>query len=404
MRAYALETCPFCDFGGSWLHVFVEPPELHREGTVTQAQRVLARFLEACPAEWAAAHVHAVTVGLLARINIAQISRDADELHRLSAAIRAHLREDGVRLLFSGAGNVRSYALYRSLTMDQERQYLDSPFHYPAYEAAQGQSRTWIIDFRCPYGIEWQLIRELAALLPPSIRRACYKRRVQDRPVVRELEIARLRPANLATKGGQHFAQGGTTISPPHAILDISNLTQLFEDDLVSPEELFNELRFNCNLGDLLMLLLRKKWAPEAPPYEPFESINLKVRIRQFYIHHSPAGQALAAITWAWVSPRTLKRLTQHPQRPLGPFELNDGRMLLLEGAGPASQDPQPLFDCLRQGPFAGIDELYFRSAGTVHRISLSDAEALKRAWVATATPVDNSLSGGDGRSALSHG
>lgn len=371
---------------------------------MTQAQRALSRFLESCPVEWAAAHVHAVIVGLLARINNAHISRDVDELHRLSAAIRAHLREDGVRLLFNIAGNVRSYALYRSLTSDQERQYLDSPFHYPAFEAAQGRSRTWIIDFRCPYGIEWHLLRELAALLPPSIRHAYYKRRAQDRPIVRELDIARFRPANPATNGGQRFAQGGTALSAPHAILDISNLTQLFEDSSVSPEDLFNELGFNRDLGDLLMLLLRKKSAPEDPPYEPFESINLKVRLRQFYIHRSPTGQALAAITWAWVSPRTLKRLTQHPRRPLGPLELNDGRMLLLEGAGPAHQDPQPLFDCLRQGPFAGIDELYFRSAGTVHRIKSSDAEALERAWVATATPDDNSLSGGDGRSVLSHG
>jgi hypothetical protein len=31
----------------------------------------------------------------------------------------------------------------------------------------------------------------------------------------------------------------------------------------------------------------------------------------------------------------------------------------------------------------------------------MSDAEALKRAWVATATPVDNSPSGGDDHSAL---
>ena len=360
---------------------------------MTQAQRALARFLESCPAEWAAAHVHAVIVGLLARINNAHISRDVDELHRLSAAIREHLREDGVRLLFSGAGNALGYALYRSLTSDQERQYLDSPSHYPALATAQGRSRTWIIDFRCPYGIEWHLLRELAALLPPTITRAHYKRRAQDRLVVRELEIARLRPASLATNR-----------SPPHALLDISNLTELFEDSLVSPEELFNELRLNRNLGDLFMLLLRKKTAPDAPPYEPFESITLKARLRQFYIHRSPAGQALAAITWAWASPRTMKRLTQHPRRPLGPFELNDGRILLLEGAGPAHQDPQPLFDCLRQGPFAGIDELYFRSAGTVHRIKLSDAEALERAWVATATPAGTPLSGGDGRSALSHG
>src|SRR5690606_30463591 len=113
-------------------------------------------------------------------------------------------------------------------------QYLDSPFHYPALEAAQGPSQAWIIDFGCPYGVEWHLIRELAALLPPSIRRAHYKRRAQERPVARELEIARLRPADLAPNGGQRSAQPGAALSPPHAILDISNLTQLFEDDLVS--------------------------------------------------------------------------------------------------------------------------------------------------------------------------
>ena len=80
--------------------------------------------------------------------------------------------------------------------------------------------------------------------------------------------------------------------------------------------------------GRALLALSFSRWHGQAPLRAMLALTRIATRLRRIVVLDDPLGQPVGAFTWLHVSPRSVRRIRQHPASALHPSEWNEGRTL----------------------------------------------------------------------------
>lgn len=342
---------------------------------MSRYQRALAAFMSACPSEWAERHLFNVLLGVLCRTD-AEFERDfflrtAEATNFLREAIRAK----SIALIFDGSGTLRAHASIGPLA-DGALSDPEPRMSARARFSAGEDMVAWTLFAKDRLGFDQATLRGIMKILQDLLS-VCEIRHPAKPGIARTIRFRRRPPAAQAADGPGR----------KHVLLTMSNIAQLFHDDAVCPNGFFSELEYDAALGNLLSLT-----STTAGHFESLSTLEIKVRLRQYHIHRMCAGPGDACLTWAWVSSHTLQRLRRRPNRPLSIFEVNDGEHLLLDAVVPGPFACSDIFQVLKDGPFAGIQEAYLRIDGRVMRVALDDPFALDLVGQAMNAPSEQGM------------
>lgn len=98
------------------------------------------------------------------------------------------------------------------------------------------------------------------------------------------------------------------------------------------------------------------------------------IKYEQIFIYYSDEGKAIALVTAAWVSDKTLKEITSSAQRILNESEWQGGEYLLFNDFIAPYGDTRSVLNDLRRNVFHEINTAYSvrkRKDGTIRKINV---------------------------------
>lgn len=318
------------------------------ETPMTYRDETLAHLLSLCPAADARSLLSGACFGVMALHSAWSQPVWATDLNRLDDAVRRADADGAIQLVLT-----HDVQLVAAATA--------------ALELHQGTACLLLNHISSPRPLDPVALRRLfrAAGCRHAARLAWID------PHTREVRFARARSDRCGTERG----------SVDHVLLASTNLGELCGDDRFSPQACIDVLRGWRDLGEFVRLLGRgvDTASPTSPARRHYETVGSAARrlsLGQAALLRDETGKPYAALCWSWVSARSVDRLSRQPLRPTSFYEMNDGRICLLEAATFEDDCDLARLHALRPPGLAEADIALHRDGGSLHSFRWDDPAA----------------------------